>query len=62
MKGRTTQSPSNIVTQNNNQRAVVPYNLIKHHKDIMLYGDVMFIEKMPFLITVAHKVKMLTAE
>ena len=62
MKGRTTQSPSNIVTHSENQRAVVPYNLIKHHKDITLCGDVMYIDKMPFLITVARKVKMLTAE
>ena len=62
IKGRTTKSPSNQVTQVDSTRAVVPYKLIKANKNITLCGHIMHVNKMPFVITVARQVKMLIAE
>ena len=59
IRGKTTWTPPEHVTTDYVQ---IPRDFIKLHKYVALVADVMFVNNIPFLITMSRKIKFITVE
>ena len=59
IKGKTTRRKPNTVKLT---EIDIPYDIKELYSDVELSGDIMFINKIPFFISISHKIKFGTAE
>ena len=59
LKGETPWStPSSALIQNID----IPADILDLYQNVIISGDIMFINKVPFFVTISHKIKFSTAE
>ena len=58
-RGKITQTRPNVVVQDYIE---VPKELVEKHENITLYLDTMFVNKMPFMVTISKNIKYQTAD
>lgn len=59
LKGKTVRRPTPHATT---KLMDVPLQLLKQYRDVTLAGDIMFVNRIPFFVTVSHHLRFRTAE
>jgi hypothetical protein len=59
LKGKTARHAPDSVKPN---IVTVPMSIMKHYQDVILAGDIMFINKIPFFVTISRYIRFCTSE
>ena len=59
LKGKTVRRPTPHVPS---KLIAVPMKLMKQYRDVTLAGDIMFVNRIPFFVTISHHIRFSTAE